>query len=70
MDECEVCDRPASYLLHLEHADPESLTNGQRKALLIYKDVTGRRGIGNEFECIDDGITEEILREWEWLIDS
>lgn len=30
----------------------------------IINDITGRKGIGNEFEMIDTSIQEEIREEW------
>lgn len=30
----------------------------------LVKDITGRKGIGDEFEAIDDDICNEMLENW------
>lgn len=69
MSACVFCGFPETYLRHAEHADPDSLSSAQRKALAIYADVTDRHGIKQEFFAVDGEVTEEILREWERILE-
>jgi hypothetical protein len=34
----------------------------------IIKDISGRRGLGNEWETIDDDVQEEIKDSWKSII--
>jgi len=67
---CDVCELPSDYLLHVEHADPKRLTLSQKRALAVFADATGRSGIDNAFDEIDEDTIEEILREWVRLIEE
>jgi len=40
------------------------LTVAEDIVLSIVDEMTGRKGIGNEFESIDESIQEEILEAW------
>jgi len=70
MELCEECNLPKTYLLHAEHAIPDSLTPAQLIALAIYNDVTSRRGIKNAFWSCDDDIIQEVLECWVGIIGS
>lgn len=50
------------YDFILDDINPSS--NAKRVVFKIINDITDRRGIGNEFENIDDEIQEEIVDDW------
>lgn len=41
-----------------------SFTPAEEIAFGIFSDITGRKGLGNELESVEEDIQNEILQEW------
>lgn len=48
----------------------EKLTKSEQIAINIMEDISDRRGLGNEWDQIDDSIKEEIINGWVEMIDN
>jgi hypothetical protein len=52
------------------HVSGGSTVSWSKRALFrIVSDITGRSGLGNEWEQIDEEIQEEIMAEWLEIIE-
>lgn len=45
------------------------MTKAQRIVEAIIEDLSDRRGIGDEWDCIDSSIQREIRAEWAKIVD-
>jgi len=50
--------------------DKKETTNSKKILFEIVSDLTGRRGLRQEWEGIDDDIQEEIMDEWLEIIEK